>query len=91
MPGYEEMYYRRLRTLMDDYIKAPGTPSDQLTMENRVEELRELFRTDADMDNENHRATWGQTGFQTFDEAIDIMLNDYLVPRPRIPLLQCRG
>lgn len=81
LPEYQEMYYRRLSTLMDTYIKAPGTPMEDRPFETRVEELRELMREDATRDNELNPSNWGQTGFQTFDEAIDILLNEYLEPR----------
>jgi len=34
-----QMYLRRLRTLMDEYLQAPGTPVDQLRCEQRIDEL----------------------------------------------------
>jgi hypothetical protein len=81
VPGFRDMYLRRVRTLIDEYYKKPGTPADQLPFETRVAELYEMLKPDADLDNQNHRATWGQTGFQTFEQAVQIMLNEYIKPR----------
>ncbi|MCA9170296.1 MAG: lamin tail domain-containing protein, partial [Planctomycetales bacterium] len=81
VPGFRDMWLRRIRTLMDDYIKAPGTPQDQLPLENRVAELVAMMKPDADLDNQLNPARWGQTGFQTFDEATQILLNEYAGPR----------
>ena len=43
VPDLREMYLRRLRTLMDDLLQAPGTPTDQLKLEGRIDELVELM------------------------------------------------
>lgn len=81
LPGFEEMYLRRVRSLMDLYVKPPGTPADELPLEARVDELVELMREDARLDNQLHRATWGQTGFQTFEQATTILKEQYAGPR----------
>ena len=81
IPGFREMYFRRVRTLIDEYVKPPGTPRDELPLESRVDELFALFKPDADLDNEKHPATWGQIGFQTFEEGVQILLNEYAEPR----------
>ncbi len=56
------MYLRRVRSLIDAYVKPPGTPYDQLPLETRVDELVQLMSADAALDNQKHPATWGQTG-----------------------------
>ena len=38
-PGLQQMYLRRLRTLMDQYILPPGSPSGASWIEQRTEEL----------------------------------------------------
>ena len=38
-PVTREMYLRRLRTVMDELLQAPNTPTDTLFLENRVDEL----------------------------------------------------
>ena len=82
VPGFREMYKRRVRTLIDDHVKPPGTPREELPLENRVDELFELMRVDADRDNERNPATWGE-GFQSFEEAVQILLEEYAEPRRR--------
>ncbi|MCA9265100.1 MAG: lamin tail domain-containing protein, partial [Planctomycetales bacterium] len=39
LPATQEMYLRRLRTLMDEKLKPPGTPQEQLVYENRISEI----------------------------------------------------
>ena len=39
------------------------------------------MKADADLDNQVNPATWGQTGTQTFEEAVQIMLDEYVGPR----------
>ena len=46
-----------------------------------MDELYELMKADADLDNEVNPSRWGQTGRQTFEEAIQILLNEYSKPR----------
>ena len=36
VPGFREMYLRRLRTLMDEFVQPPETPADELKFERRV-------------------------------------------------------
>ena len=80
-PGFREMYLRRVRSVIDAYVKPLGTPADQLPLETRVDELVQYLGADAVLDNQNHRATWGQTDFQSFEEATDILKMDYAQPR----------
>ena len=77
-PETSEIFYRRLRTMMDT-ILSPGT------LESRIEELRTLMKQEADLD----RATWGFTrnnpyrNFpqESFDAALDRIKNTYLPQR----------
>jgi len=66
------MYYRRLRTLMDELL-APGR------YEGRIDELQSSFAPEAALDA---LQPWGQPGAaQDIFEAAAILKDDYLVPR----------
>ncbi len=70
-PDFRQMYFRRLRTLMDALLV-------QGRYEARIDELAARIRTEADLD----RARWGQYGIpQTLDQAIQDLKQGYLVPR----------
>ncbi len=59
IPAFSQMYLRRLRTLMDEQLQAPGTPAEQLKFERRMDELLALTEPDANLD----RAKWGNPPF----------------------------
>ena len=80
IPGFRDMYLRRVRTLMDDFIKPPGTPEDQLPIENRIKELIELVREDAALDNAALPPDW-DTGLQSPEFAAQRIITEYLAPR----------
>ncbi|NQT89149.1 CotH kinase family protein, partial [bacterium] len=76
-PVIQEMYVRRLRTLMDDILQAPGTLDPAL--EARIDELGVLLGPDVALD----RAAWGNPyganeGLLT---SLEILKDDYLAPR----------
>jgi len=76
-PGFEEMYVRRLRTLMDEQVQPPGTPEEEKLWEQRINELHELIGADGDRDAEKWNPNWGQRGHQTFDQGVQRMLDEY--------------
>ena len=82
-----EMYLRRLRTVMDDFLKAPGTPYEDLFVENRIDELVAAMRHDVALDYAKWANPWpwgGQGGYprdQSFQYAIDVIKEDYLAVR----------
>ncbi|HNY78378.1 MAG: lamin tail domain-containing protein [Sedimentisphaerales bacterium] len=39
LPETQEMFLRRLRTVMDEQLQPPGTPADRLVFENRINEM----------------------------------------------------
>lgn len=49
-PIFRQMYLRRIRTLMDELLQPPGTPSAEGKLEKRVTELLTLIRPDAELD-----------------------------------------
>ncbi|MGC8886079.1 MAG: lamin tail domain-containing protein [Verrucomicrobiia bacterium] len=89
-PQIAEMYWRRLRTLMDELLQPPGTPTNQLKFEKRIDELTAIIAPDAALD----LAKWGTWGngsasstccIQTQPQAADIIKYTYL-PQRRIYL-----
>ncbi len=76
-PKIRQMYFRRLRTLMDAKL------ADN-SYEDRIDALSPLVAAEAALD----AAKWGQYGqAQTLTQAIDILKNDYLAVR-RVHLFQ---
>jgi len=79
-PDIQVMFFRRLRTLMDELLVYP-------LHENRIDELVSLIDSNS-TGNEAalDAAKWGQYGTpQTLTEAVDIIKNDYLaVRRPHL-------
>ena len=81
LPELREMYYRRLRTLMDELL-ALGH------YEGRIAELKTQIEAEASLDR---LQPWGQYGQpQTLDEAIQILEDGYLAVR-RQHLFQTHG
>jgi hypothetical protein len=82
-----QMYLRRLRTVMDELLKPPGTPYNELFIENRIDELVEAMASDVALDYNKWANPWswgGQGGYprdQSFQYAIDVIKNDYLAVR----------
>ncbi len=52
---FRQMYLRRLRTLMDEHLKAPGTEQEDTPFWDYVELFKEVIAADAELD----RAKWG--------------------------------
>jgi hypothetical protein len=80
-PMFQEMYLRRLRTLMDELLQPLGTPPGQLKFEQRLDEMLAVAWADAERDFYRWGDPW-VCGFpnQHMDEAIQIMKDDFLVP-----------
>jgi hypothetical protein len=82
-----EMYLRRLRTVMDEFLKAPGTPYNELFIERRIDELVTAMAPDVALDYSIWANPWswgGQGGYprdQSFQYAINVLKNDYLAVR----------
>jgi hypothetical protein len=82
-----QMYLRRLRTVMDELLKAPGTPYNELFIEGRIDELVETMAPDVALDYNIWANPWpwgGQGGYprdQSFQYAINVLKNDYLAVR----------
>jgi hypothetical protein len=85
-PLTREMFLRRMRTILDTWVKPPGTPADQLPLEAKVLAWRDLIADEAARD----RAWWGwpaKGGQCNFDPGITLsngvasLLVDFLEKR----------
>jgi len=78
-PLLRQMFLRRLRTLMDQILQPPATPSGDLVLETEIERLYDLMHVEVDAD----KAKWGMPfgSEQSLRQAIDVMLSSYLQPR----------
>ena len=54
-PEIQQMYLRRLRTVMDELLQEPGTPAAQLRYEQRLDQLELEMAADVALD----KAKWG--------------------------------
>ncbi len=77
-PVLREMYVRRLRTLMDQYLKPAGTPAAQLYFEPRIDYYKSLMNADVVLDKAKW-ASWGTT--QNLAQALDRIGSTYLPGR----------
>lgn len=75
-PGFEQMYLRRLRTLMDENYGPRGTTG---YFAKRLDELAELLAPDASLDN-TRWAPWG-SGPTDWRSQVSILRNDFLPTR----------
>ena len=78
LPEFQEMYFRRLRTLMDTLLQPPGTPPEALHYEQRIDELYRSIGADGDRDLQAW-PPWGEA--QTFDDAVRALREGYLIRR----------
>ncbi len=78
-PDFRDMFLRRLRTLMDDFLKPEGTASENLYFENRIEELFAQMQDDVLLDE----AVWGDRygAAETFRQSLDRLIQGYYEPR----------
>jgi len=79
-PDIVEMYARRLRTLMDKYLQAPGTPTADLLLESYADQQVAALTNDVALD----AAEWGIPSWGSslsFTSAINQMKIAYFTPR----------
>jgi hypothetical protein len=88
VPAIREMYLRRLRTLMDEFLQPPGTHPSQRYYERRIDAYGEQMLPDVTLDAARWPTLWGAP--QTFIQALDILKNDYLAVR-RVHLYETHG
>ncbi len=74
-----EMYGRRCRTLMDQFLQAPGTPAENLYFEKRIADLAAEMDADVSLDRAKWPYDYGVE--QSLAEGIQALTNQYLEPR----------
>ncbi len=85
----QQMYLRRVRTLMDELLMPPGTARENLHYEPRIDELAEQIGPDAALDAAKWNShAWGNGSTspnypQPFAEAVAEMRDSYLPERRR--------
>ncbi len=79
-PDIVEMYGRRLRTLMDQFLQAPGTPTNELVLESWVDQKVAELSSDVALDvGRWGLPSWGSN--YTFTGAVVQLKNYYFTPR----------
>jgi hypothetical protein len=88
-PETRQMYLRRIRALMDEFLKPPNTPEDELYYEPRMDILASLISPDAALD----AAKWGSDSWgngstapccpQSLIEAVEELKYFYFPERRR--------
>lgn len=82
-----EMFLRRLRTVMDEFLGPPGTPYGELFIEKRLDEWVSQMSADVALDYQRYANPWrwgGQGGYprdQSFAYAVQVIKDDYLAVR----------
>ncbi|MBQ2625375.1 MAG: CotH kinase family protein [Kiritimatiellae bacterium] len=87
---FRRLYLRRLRTLMDQELKEPGTPESEVPFMVKMREMADLMRADSVLD----LAKWPDDGSDSaidvwpsgarpvdMDAGINEIWDDYVVPR----------
>ncbi len=87
-PRTREMYLRRLRTLMDEQLQAPGTPVAEREFESQIDALAAKIAPDAALDLAKWGAIYGSV--INFPTAIGQLKTNYLDER-RVFLYQTHG
>ncbi len=87
-PRIRQMFLRRLRSLMDELLQAPGTSADQLHYEKRIVETSKRMARDLTMDATRWVRDWGQAISAAKDTQR--LIKEYLVPR-RVHLYLTHG
>lgn len=81
VPRLREMYLRRLRTVMDLWLKPPGTPAAQSPLVTRITQLQALMLPDCNLD----QALWGVPSYGsptlTFTASTNAIVTAYVNPR----------
>ena len=78
-PQFREMYLRRLRTLMDEFLGAPGIAAGESYFDGRIEEWFTRMQDDVSLD----KARWGNLyGIpETFRQSLDRLEDEYYAVR----------
>ena len=78
-PVLREMFRRRLRSVMDEFLQPPGTPAGQLLLETALDNLLAQMSTEVNQEKALHGDLEPPT--QSMAVAIAAIKNDYLAGR----------
>ena len=85
---FRRLYLRRLRTLMDAELKAPGTPESEVPFMAKMRELAHMMRADAALDQQewpndstDDKIDVWKNRPANIDAGIDDIWDNYVVPR----------
>ncbi len=85
---FRRLYLRRLRTLMDQELKEPGTAEADTPFMAKMREMAEMMRVDATLDQQNWPNDSTDNAIDVWatrpadmDAGIDDIWNNYVVPR----------
>jgi len=85
---FRRLYLRRLRTLMDAELKAPGTPESEVPFMAKMRELANMMRADAALDQQewpndstDDKIDVWKNRPANIDAGIDDIWDNYVVPR----------
>ncbi|MCA9265781.1 MAG: CotH kinase family protein, partial [Planctomycetales bacterium] len=78
-PRLTEMYLRRLRSVMDALLGNPELDPESTYLNQRLNDYLATMSPDAAADKARWNLTWGAS--QTFEQAVDIIKNEYLAVR----------
>ena len=92
LPGFSNMFARRLRTLMDEFLQPTNTPVSQLKFENKIFEIKNIIKPLADADRLKWAwpDKWYNWPTQWINEAVIDITNNYLAER-RVHLYVTHG
>jgi len=84
-PATREMFLRRMRTLMDQFLQPPGTSPAQCVLETHLESLRQRMAPEAVMDRAQWGLSWnssrGSTPARDLSLGIQAMVQHFIQPR----------
>jgi len=81
IPEFREMYLRRLRSLMDQLLQSPETPTEELWFESRLDAYRQRLASDVALDEQRWANPWPWGEDQSFEFALQRIKDEYLEVR----------
>jgi hypothetical protein len=87
IPEFRSMYLRRLRSLMDQLLQPPGTPTEPLKFEARLDQLAAQLADDVALDYDKWANPWRWGRDLSMQQAMDELKQHYLAVR-RVHLYQ---
>jgi hypothetical protein len=80
LPETRQMFLRRMRSMLDQVVQPPGTPTNALVLENYIKSMTNLISVEANLD----RAFWGFSPWipgKTFEVGVGDLLNQFVAGR----------